>query len=963
MFNRLKKLNVIAGLSLAIFIALSFSSSHPTTGSGGYTGAPGDATCSSSSCHSGSNGNLDGEVTIEGLPATIMTGDTYTITVRVTNPNGVAAEAGFQLLALNGTNGNAGSMSNNSSNTQIKMGGGKNYFGHSPSIVFPASNEVIHTVQWTAPTSVGTNPQIKFYAVANIADGNNARTNDRIVFASQFIPIQGSSDPLVVNITNPVNPTCFNTNNGRATVVATGGSGSYTYQWSSGQTNATANNLPGGMSSVTVSDGSNQVIETVELISPVEIEASVTATSTCQGQNNGTAFATASGGTGNLTYTWSNGSTNTSISNLSSGNYTVTIRDANLCTKTASASVGISPVMTVGGTIVQVSCNGSSNGTINSTVSGGTSPFTYLWSNGQSMSSAINLSPGAYTLTVTDAALCTKTASYTVTQPTALVATVNVTGQVICNGGNSGSASLAITGGSPGYTYTWSNGQTGSGNNAAINNLSAGNYRVTVLDAQSCEKIVDFNITQPTALQVTGTASSVSCQGDTNGNINITSSGGTSPYTYLWSNGQTTQNITNQPAGTYTLTTKDANQCQVTNNFTINTPTILNVEIATISQIACSGASSGSLMASSTGGNGGYTYTWSNGATTSTIDNLPANTYKITVLDTKGCQDTISATLTQPAPINVSLVSSTAATCSGATNGSVTISASNTTAPYTYLWVNGQTGPVISNVSAGSYQVTVTDGNNCTTTKNFVVNNEAPFQITAGNITNVNCFGQSTGSASVSPQPNFTYLWSTGATTTSITQQPAGVVSVIGTDAQGCKSDTLKLEIRQLSPQMFLTGLSSTMPSGGLNNGIIEPVIAGGTQPFTYIWKYNGIAFNQNTRIITGLNDGTYDLTVVDSFGCNFTVQPFVLERISSTQDEEELILEMYPNPVSYTLNVEISSGSDIFIFNQNGRLVNRFVQPNDIHQIDVSSWPNGVYYLKARNKYKNINRRFTILH
>lgn len=1274
MFKNLKKLNVIAGITLVALIGLSFSTSHPTTSTGGYTTAPGDNSCSSSSCHSGSNTNLDGEVNIEGLPTTIIAGQTYVITVRITNPNGNAAEAGFQLLALNGTNGNAGTMASNSTNTSIKVASGKNYFGHEPSVVFPASNVLTHTVTWTAPAVLGTVPEIKFYAAANIADGNNARTNDRIVFDSQFVPIALSPNPLDANITNLINPTCFNSTNGRATAVATGGSGSYTYLWSSGQTTATATNLPGGSSTVTVSDGNSQVVKTLNLVAPPDIVAVASAVPTCQGVNNGAATVIANGGTGSLTYTWSNNATTQSISNLAAGNYTVTVIDANLCTKTATTTVSISPPMTISGTINQVACNGSNTGSIISSVSGGIMPFTYLWSNGQTTSSVTSLPAGVYNLTVTDAASCTKTASYTITQPSALSAVVSINNQVLCNSGNNGSATLTVSGGSPGYNFTWSTGQTGTGSSSTINNLSAGNYTVTVIDLQDCEKIANFTISQPAVLVVAGLTNNVSCNGDTNGSINVTPVGGTSPYNYSWSNGQTSQNISNLSPGSYTLITKDANQCQNTKTFSITAPPVLEVTIDTIAPILCSGASTGSLIANPTGGNSGYIYLWSNGATTSSINNLAAGTFKVTVRDSLGCLDSISANLSQPAPIAVTVVNSTPASCQGLSNGSLTINASNTTGPYTYQWMTGQTGATLSNVAAGSYQVTITDNTNCTSLRIFSIQNAPPFQINSGIITNVRCFGDSTGIAAIMPSNNLSYRWSTGATSTSISMLPAGIVSVIATDTLGCKSDTLRIEISQnqrimpegimlknvlcaneefgfvsidtlvgglgsieyewitadtilvldslvedtlsigthtlllvdsigctesypyqvfkaplinitkevhqpscfgemdgaieplisggflktttlwsngstndslyglgmgtyilsvidsascvvfdtaiitmpalltanvnaiaeseagnndgsiklvpqggtgpftvvwsngrtefeldslvpmeyfyiltdargcmtegavtvlgggcnlgaminpvnpscfdsndgsigltlplpiedykiiltkdgaitsqkldelspglyvviienavgclailqnillteVSPRMSISSFNHTKPSSNLNNGIIELAISGGTAPLIYTWSFNGLPFNQNTQKITGLNSGIYGLTVTDSLGCTYVMEPFTLEKASSTEDENKFKLNNYPNPVFNTLHINATVGSEIHIFNQNGKLVSTYTQTNDNHVIDVSTWTNGLYYLKARNKGKYLNGRFTILH
>jgi hypothetical protein len=869
MFNMFKRLNVLSAIVIASILGLSYSSVHPTTGSGGYTGAPGDASCASSSCHSGSNPNLDGDITIEGLPSSLMTNQTYTITVRVTNPNGNAAKAGFQLLALTGSNSNAGSMSNNSSNTSIKLGGGKNYFGHQPAINFPASNEVVHTVQWTAPSNIGSIPEIKFYAIANIADGNGARTNDRIATDFLTIPITGSSTPLTVNFTGIMNPNCWNTNDGRATAVASGGSGTYSYMWSSGQTTATATNLPGGTSYVIVSDGQEVIQENIELNAPSEVMAVASSTNACQNQNNGAATVIANGGVGNYTYLWSNGATTSSIANLSAGVYSVTVKDGNQCSTIANTTVSISPNINITGTISPVTCNGSNDGFINANVSGGTPPLTYLWSNGQTTSSAVNLSAGVYGLVVTDAAGCTKSMSFTVTEPPALNANVTISSNVSCFGGSNGSATLNISGGSPGYTFTWSSGQSGSGNTFSANNLSAGNYAVSVYDFLDCETVVNFSISQPTAVETSGTSTNVSCHGLSNGSLQVSTSGGTFPYTYNWSNGATTSSITNLAPNNYTVVTTDANLCQSTETFSIMQPNPLDVQITLNTPISCSGGNNGSLKATSVGGNSGYTYSWSNGATTNILSNLIADMYKVTVIDNKGCVDSSSFDLGQPAPMVVSVISNSPATCSGTSDGSISIAASNATPPYSYKWINGQMGPTLSGVQSGNYLVTVTDGNNCTSLRVFTIENKAPFQINAGVVTNISCFGDSTGTASVIANPNHTYLWSTGATTSSVQKLPAGIVSVVATDTQGCKSDTLKIQINQ-SPRLEPRGvtLKDKLCEGESIGYIRIDTLVGGIGTPKFEWYTVDTTLTLDSLVEDTLTIGTHTLILTDDIGC-----------------------------------------------------------------------------------------------
>ncbi|MCC7303416.1 MAG: gliding motility-associated C-terminal domain-containing protein, partial [Bacteroidia bacterium] len=268
------------------------------------------------------------------------------------------------------------------------------------------------------------------------------------------------------------------------------------------------------------------------------------------------------------TYLWSSGGTNATENGLVTGTYTVTITDANGCTLTATAFVPDAPGPQAAiNAQTNVSCFGGNNGDATVTVTGGTAPFTYNWSPfGGTGATGTGLSAGTYTVTVTDANGCTATATVTITEPPLLTASTVMT-PVICNGGNTGTATVTAAGGTPAYTYLWSSG----GTNATENGLAAGTYTVTVTDAMGCTVSATITITQPTAVTVTPGAGSTICIG-ASANITATGGGGIAPYTYVWNpgnmNGQN-QTVTPSQSTTYTVTVTDANGCSATDTVAV----------------------------------------------------------------------------------------------------------------------------------------------------------------------------------------------------------------------------------------------------------------------------------------------------------------------------------------------------------------------------------------------------------
>jgi hypothetical protein len=342
------------------------------------------------------------------------------------------------------------------------------------------------------------------------------------------------------------------------------------------------------------------------------------------------------------------------------------------------------------------------------------------------------------------------------------------------------------TGGTGPYTYLWSpGGQTSS----SISGLCAGNYTVTVTDANGCAKTVTYTITQPGGLNTNPVATGVSCNGACDGTASVNVSGGSAPYTFFWSpGGQTTQTITPVCGGSYSVLVTDSNGCSRTQVVVVPEPTVLLANISGTNP-SCSGNCNGSVTANPTGGTAPYTYLWSpGGQTTQTVNNLCAGNYTVTVTDANGCTSTQTVTLNVPTALNVTL-SSTNATCNGVCDGTATATVSGGTPPFSYLWTPGNfTTSTVNNLCPGNYSVTVTDSAGCFFTGSVTINQ--PTLINDNEIvTNASC-GFCDGVITVVPTggtPPYTYLWSPGGqTTATITNLCPGLYTVTITDLNGC---------------------------------------------------------------------------------------------------------------------------------------------------------------------------------
>lgn len=425
----------------------------------------------------------------------------------------------------------------------------------------------------------------------------------------------------------------------------------------------------------------------------------------CAGTNNGQVSTTASGIYSPFTYSWSNGATSATITNLAAGTYSVTVTNNQGCTGTASATLIAPPAISITGTPTSITCAGQNTGSIAVSASGGTGSKTFSWSNGATGSTLSNLAAGSYTVTATDANGCAAQQTYTVSQPAAL--SVEVTPAHIACGIGTGSANALANGGAGSYTYAWSTGASGS----SISGLTAGNYSVQVTDQNGCLISQNFSITSSAGLTVSLSSTAMSCHDSNDAGITAEVNGGTAPYTYSWTTGQNTSSLSNLSEGTYTVNVTASDGCTGTASIAIGNPAPLDA-IVFKSDISCFGANDGSAIVSVTGGTGAIEITWSNGDEGTQTGGLGSGVHTVIVSDENGCTHSESFIIAEPSAINVTTELISAETCAGI-DGSAVVNAMGGTGTLTYVWSNGFTGQLAENLSAGNYGVGVIDSNGC----------------------------------------------------------------------------------------------------------------------------------------------------------------------------------------------------------------------------------------------------------
>lgn len=690
------------------------------------------------------------------------------------------------------------------------------------------------------------------------------------------------TQPTILNATtSQVNILCNGAATGSASVVPSGGAGGYTYSWApSGGISATATGLVAGTYTCTITDANLcSITRTFTITQPTVLTATTSQTNVlCFGNSTGSASVVASGGVGGYTYIWApSGGTSATATGLAAGTYTCTIRDANLCQTTRVFTI-TQPAAPLSNAVTQtnVLCNGSSTGSATVTPSGGTAGYTYTWFPSVSTTSiATGLAASNYTCTVTDLNGCTATNIFTITQPTALNATLTAT-TATCSQANGSATASSVSGGVGGYTYSWT--PTG-GSAVTASSITPGSYTLQITDANGCSitrTVVVPNLGGPTA--GISTTNNVTCNGLNNGSITAFASGGTGVLTYSWSPvGGTGLVASGLAPNTYTITVTDATGCTSNATSTITEPPPLTTSVTSFVDPLCNGGASGSINTTTVGGTGSYTYAWTPSGTVEDPSGLAAGTYGMTVTDANGCTATLSATLNNPALLTSAIVSTVDVSCNGFSDGSITTTVSGGTGTIDYLWNTGGTVPSPSGIPAGTYSMTATDDNGCITTLSATVNEPSPLSLNITSPDPILCLGEL---ADFTATPSggaggFTFVWDNSlppSASNTVSPTSTTTYNLIVTDANGCTiTDDIEVVVNPLPTPSFSTsnnclGINSLFANtSSISSGTIT----------SNSWTFgDGASSTTSSPTHLYMTSGTYPVTLTSTSnnGCTSSI-------------------------------------------------------------------------------------------
>lgn len=695
--------------------------------------------------------SLGGAFQSVSSPFTNVSPGIYAITVR--DANGCTVSAGSKTInqpitaSYNSTLASCATV-NDGTITVTAASGGAGSFQYSLNAGAYQSNNVFTNLSSGSTYSI------------NVKDGNGC------VFT-----ISNASVGLKPSVAGAITQTSFINCYGQTTagfnVVASGGTSPYTsYNWSNGATGTSVSNIGTGVYTVTITDSKGcQGTSAITITQPAQLIASLAPGNfngynvSCRSGSNGSINLTPAGGTSPYSYAWSTGAVTQNVSGLPAANYNVTVADNNGCTVPASLTL-TEPTTSVSVALQtknNISCFGANNGSITISGSGGVGALSYSLdaTNFQLSPTFSSLAPSSYAISAKDVNGClASTSSISITTPTALSITSIIKSNPLCYGAPSGSLNISANGGTTPYSFSVDGINFGS--TGVFPSLSAGSYIITVRDAQNCAVSSSLQVlSDPALLTAFGTTSPQSCAAIVDGMINVSASGGTSPLMYSI-NGiafQASPVFASLASGIYTVTIKDSNNCIKVISANVGVVPAMSGTITQTSFINCFGQSTGALSLVVSGGNSPYTIAWSNGATTQNISSLNSGNYSVVITDAKNCSASNNLLVTQPTVLSVSLTGSNynglGVSCATSSDGFINSTANGGTSPYTYSWSNGASSKNISALPAGNYSVLVKDSKNCTVSQPLTITAPAALSLGTFSQTNVTCNGGNDGSVTV----------------------------------------------------------------------------------------------------------------------------------------------------------------------------------------------------------------------
>ncbi|MGB6035630.1 MAG: gliding motility-associated C-terminal domain-containing protein, partial [Cryomorphaceae bacterium] len=693
------------------------------------------------------------------------------------------------------------------------------------------------------------------------------------------------------------NPTCSGDSDGAIDTELTGGTAPFIYEWTDGNGFTSDQqdiaNLIAGTYTLTITDVNGCVFsETFEVIDPPAITAVVNFSGVSCVGSDGTINLSVQNATAPTNIDWigpdgftGNG---TILSDLEAGNYSYTITDALGCSRTGTVVLPDAPSITITETVTNIDCAGDANGAVDISVSGGAPPLQFLWTGPDGFSATAedisDLSPGEYSVTVTDQFTCSESLTLTVTEPDSILVNITVT-EPDCNQAN-GSLEATITGGTItlDYIIVWTD-ELGNpiSSDALIENLASGNYGWSVTDDNGCVYMEDITLSNPGG-DITPTITPETCGDALDGSISLDIANVAEPFTVSWvgPDGFTSndEDIFNLAAGTYTYTVSGANGCVFTQALEVTSPEALVVTATGVN--TCFGLNSGQLEIEISGGEAPYMVSWNGpNSFTSTelvIIDLAPGEYILLVVDNAGCDFTQVYSISE-SPEIITEISAQDVACFGEMNGSIDLTVTGGVAPFTFEWLGpdgfASSDEDLNGLTIGEYTLSITDVDGCVA-QDTVVISEPDELIVVEEVTASGCLDEpNSGAISLFPeggQIGYLVEW-TGpngfaSTLFDISNLEPGTYDYTVTDQAGCFVND-SIEIADVEP---LTADVNTVDPGcfGESTGVIETLIGGGLEPYQISWTGpNGFTASNDT--IDNLMSGEYNVTVLDEGGCELS--------------------------------------------------------------------------------------------
>jgi gliding motility-associated-like protein len=749
-----------------------------------------------------------------------------------------------------------------------------------------------------------------------------------------------------LNLTSSIMPETSCTNPNGMIDLTVSPLGIYSYSWSNGAITEDLNNLPADTYVVTVTDDAGCTSSASFIVTSNQLvpgtNTNITA-STCDLSNGAIDLSVTP--SGSYTFNWSNGNTTEDLSNILAGTYSVTVTSStNGCIVIATVPVpNINQTFTITGNITPLTSCSSPNGAIDISLSP-TGTYTYAWSNGETTEDIANLTAGNYTVIVSAGGSCTANETFSIANNTNPPVPTASSTAATC-GQSNGAIDLNVTPTGT-YTYLWSNGSS----TEDLSVIPGGSYTVTVTSTDGCSNttnvIVEDNIIP---LVISGTTIPNTSCASSNGAIDISVNPPAS-YSFLWSNGATTEDLINIPSGTYAISATLGLTCTSSESFIVSdNPTVILLSGNTTPNTSCSLPNGTIDLIINTPGV--FIYVWSNGQTTEDLQQLTGGSYTVTVTGEDGCTNTATFDIINTSA-NFSFIGDIApnTSCTIA-NGAIDLTVFPT-GTYSFLWSNGASSEDLQNLSQGTYGVTVTDINSCSSVATFSVGDTLALPETSAMLTPATCNGNNGAiDLSVIPVIGNSLLWSNGSTSEDLSNLSPGNYSVTVTNANGCISSDTFMIINQNS-NFTLSAIPNANNSCLNPNGSIDLSVTP-SATYSFFWSNGAV-----TEDLQNLADGNYAVTVTDILNCSSSDTFTILNNTTAPTLSATITPAVCGEPIGAIDLVVIPGVNNSFVWS-NGAVSEDLANVSPSTYSVIVTDPNGCQALDTFDVL-NINNNFT---